>query len=245
MQRGDLTDRLNDIINGSDNIVFFGGAGVSTESGIPDFRSAGGLYDAAQSQYRPEVMLSHSFFVSETAKFYTFYRKKMMYLDAKPNRAHEKLAELEAAGRLRAVITQNIDGLHQKAGSKNVIELHGSIYRNYCMDCGKAYDVSFIARSEGVPACGCGGIIKPDVVLYEESLKQADVARAITCIGEADALIIGGTSLVVYPAAGLVRHYKGTKLVIINKSETGSDGDALLTVREGIAEVMDRIIVKL
>jgi len=268
-RNGVSIQRLDDIINNSDNIVFFGGAGVSTESGIPDFRSAGGLYGdprnargggsrengnspdggvrgggAPYESVPPETLLSHSFFISRTGDFFDFYKKKMLYLDAEPNKAHYKLAELERAGRLRAVITQNIDGLHQKAGSKNVVELHGSVYRNYCRRCKKAHDVRRVAEADGVPTCDCGGVIKPGVVLYEESLDQGDIARAVEYIAESDVLIIGGTSLVVYPAAGLIRYYTGNKLIIINKSETDSDFRALLTIRQGIAEVMGAITVR-
>ena len=235
---------LGAAINRSGNIVFFGGAGVSTESGIPDFRSAGGLYDGAEGVYPPERMLSHSFFISHTKEFFKFYREKMLYPDARPNRAHEKLAELERAGRLRAVITQNIDGLHQKAGSKNVIELHGSVSRNYCTRCKKAHDARRIIESDGVPVCECLGVVRPDIVLYEEELNQNDIARALELIEQADMLIIGGTSLAVYPANSLVRYYTGDKLIIINKTETHFDSRAALTVRRGIAEAMGMIDVE-
>ena len=239
------TEQLNAIINSSDNIVFFGGAGVSTESGIPDFRSVSGLYSDSQYKTPPERMLSHSFFLSHMEEFFSYYKERILHLEAAPNQAHIKLAELERAGKLRAVITQNIDGLHQKAGSKNVIELHGSVHRNNCLDCGKSYKVGYIARARGVPVCDCGGVIKPGVVLYEESLNQDDIARAVNYINEADVLIIGGTSLVVYPAAGLVQHYKGSKLIIINKTGTESDNRALLVIRQGIGEVMGGVVVKL
>ena len=242
---GDIADidQLNAIIAGSGNIVFFGGAGVSTESGIPDFRSGSGLYKDPRYATPPEKILSHSYFIANTGEFYSFYRENILHLDAKPNAAHYKLAELERAGKLRAVITQNIDGLHQKAGSKNVVELHGSVHRNYCVDCKKSYNARYIAKSKGVPVCECGGVIKPDVVLYEENLKQNDITRAIAYISEADAFIIGGTSLVVYPAAGLAGYYKGNKLVIINKSETDRDAGALLVIRKGIGEVMSEVTV--
>ena len=237
-------ERLNAVLGGSGNIVFFGGAGVSTESGIPDFRSAGGLYnDGRQYSAPPEKMLSHSYFLGHMGDFFRYYKENILHLDAAPNPAHYKLAELERAGKVRAVITQNIDGLHQKAGSVNVVELHGSVYRNNCLDCGKSYDANYVARSAGVPVCRCGGVIKPGVVLYEESLNQSDIQRAIDYISAADVLIIGGTSLVVYPAAGLVRHYKGKKLIVINKSSTDSDSGALLVIRQGIGEIMEKVNV--
>ncbi len=200
----------------SDNIVFFGGAGVSTESNIPDFRSVDGLYNQ-KYEYPPEQILSHSFFIRQPEEFYRFYRDKMIFLDAKPNMAHQVLAELEQQGKVKAVITQNIDGLHQKAGSKNVLELHGSVHRNYCEKCGKFYSVEEILQSDGVPRCSCGGRIKPDVVLYEEGLDQDILSKAVSYISHADVLIVGGTSLTVYPAAGLVDYYHGEKLVLINK----------------------------
>ena len=231
---------LQDIINDSEKIVFFGGAGVSTESGIPDFRSVDGLYNQ-KYDYPPETIISHSFFVRNPEEFYRFYRDRMIYPNAKPNAAHKKLAELEACGKLAAVVTQNIDGLHGAAGSKNVIELHGSVHRNYCTKCGKFYPLSAITESAGVPKCGCGGTIKPDVVLYEESLKDEDIERAVSEISAADTLIIGGTSLVVYPAAGLVRYFNGKHLVVINKSEINSD-NAELVINDSIGEVMDKII---
>ena len=231
---------LQDIINDSEKIVFFGGAGVSTESGIPDFRSVDGLYNQ-KYDYPPETIISHSFFVRNPEEFYRFYRDRMIYPNAKPNAAHKKLAELEECGKLSAVVTQNIDGLHGAAGSKNVIELHGSVHRNYCTKCGKFYPLSAITESAGVPKCGCGGTIKPDVVLYEESLKDEDIERAVSEISAADTLIIGGTSLVVYPAAGLVRYFNGKHLVVINKSEINSD-NAELVINDSIGEVMDKII---
>ena len=233
--------RLNEFIAGSENIVFFGGAGVSTESGIPDFRSAGGLYGDKSQKIPPEQILSHTYFYRNTGNFFDYYRKNILHTDAEPNRAHIKLAELENAGKLKAVITQNIDGLHQKAGSKNVIELHGSVYRNYCVKCKKAYDIKYIIESRGVPVCDCLGVVRPDVVLYEESLDTAVMRNAVESIGAADVLIVGGTSLVVYPAAGLLRYYGGDKLVIINMSETGDDGRAALVIRGPIGEVMGAV----
>lgn len=233
-------NRLQEIINDSEKIVFFGGAGVSTESGIPDFRSVDGLYNQ-KYDYPPETIISHSFFVRNPEEFYRFYRDRMIYPNAKPNAAHKKLAELEACGKLAAVVTQNIDGLHGAAGSKNVIELHGSVHRNYCTKCGKFYPLSAITESAGIPKCGCGGTIKPDVVLYEESLKDEDIERAISAISAADTLIIGGTSLVVYPAAGLVRYFKGKHLVVINKSEIKAN-NAELVINDSIGAVMDKII---
>ncbi|MBR5266876.1 MAG: NAD-dependent protein deacylase, partial [Lachnospiraceae bacterium] len=203
----------------SNNIVFFGGAGVSTESKIPDFRSTDGLYNQ-QYAYPPETILSHTFYMKKTEEFYRFYRNKMLFPDAEPNRAHKALAKLEAEGRLKAVVTQNIDGLHQKAGSKEVLELHGSVLRNYCQRCGKFHGIEAILHSSGVPKCECGGTIKPDVVLYEEGLDQHTIQRSVYRISNADVLIIGGTSLTVYPAAGLIDYYNGNKLVLINKSVT-------------------------
>jgi NAD-dependent deacetylase len=235
-------ERLNAIIEGGGGIVFFGGAGVSTESGIPDFRSAKGLYSGTRGGIPPEKILSHSYFMGETEKFFDFYRKNNLFLEAEPNAAHLKLAELERAGRLSAVITQNIDGLHQKAGSKTVVELHGSVYRNNCMDCGKPHDVWHVAQSHGVPRCMCGGVVKPGVVLYEEGLDNDVMELAIQYMRGADILIVGGTSLVVYPAAGLVKYYKGGKLIIINMSETDSDRNAVLRIRCGIGEVMNGIV---
>ncbi len=229
--------KLQDIISKSENIAFFGGAGVSTESGIPDFRSVDGLYNQKYN-YPPETILSHSFFISNTKYFYDFYKNKMLFLDALPNKAHLRLAELEKAGKLKAVITQNIDGLHQKAGSKNVLELHGSIYNNYCMRCGKFYDVDTVINSADIPTCSCGGIIKPDVVLYEEGLDNDIIDKAISYISDADVLIIGGTSLAVYPAAGLIRYYKGNKLILINKSTTSMDKMADLVINDSIGKVL-------
>ncbi|MBU9743516.1 NAD-dependent protein deacylase [Lachnospiraceae bacterium ASD3451] len=233
---------LQEWIDSSDNIVFFGGAGVSTESGIPDFRSVDGLYHQ-EYDYPPETMLSRTFYERKPEEFYRFYRNKMLYLDAVPNEAHKKLAQLEQAGRLRAVITQNIDGLHQKAGSREVLELHGSVLRNYCSRCGRFYPVEAITESRGVPHCECGGKIKPDVVLYEEGLDQKILSKAVRYIEKADILIIGGTSLVVYPAAGLIDYYRGGKLVLINKAPTGMDYKADLLVQGSIGEIMSRIQV--
>lgn len=231
---------LQQMIDESNRIVFFGGAGVSTESGIPDFRSADGLY-SQQYKYPPEQIVSHTFFVKYPEEFFRFYKDRMIFPKAKPNAAHKKLAELEQAGKLHAVITQNIDGLHQAAGSVNVIELHGSVHRNYCMKCGKFYPLSAVTESEGVPKCDCGGYIKPDVVLYEESLKGEDIERAVYEIENADCLIIGGTSLAVYPAAGLVRYFKGKYIVVINKSELDAGAD--LVINDSIGKVLDQIKV--
>ena len=228
---------LREWVNESKRIVFFGGAGVSTESGIPDFRSADGLYNQTYS-YPPETILSHGFFMRNTAEFYRFYRDKMIPRGAKPNSAHNKLAQWEKEGKLSAVVTQNIDGLHQAAGSEKVFELHGSIHRNHCMRCGKRYDLDFIADSKGVPLCECGGTIKPDVVLYDETLDDDVVNGAISAIADADMLIIGGTSLTVYPAAGFVDIYNGHRLVLINRSTTAYDRRANLIFREPIGELL-------
>lgn len=233
--------QLKEIIDGSDNIVFFGGAGVSTESNIPDFRSVDGLYNM-KYKYSPEVILSHTFYREHTSEFYEFYRDKMIFQDAKPNATHLALAKLEEMGKLKSVVTQNIDGLHQMAGSKNVFELHGSIHRNYCQDCGKFYDLDFVANSKGVPKCECGGGIKPDVVLYEEGLDHKLLAAAIKTIMAADVLIIGGTSLAVYPAAGLIDYYKGDKLVLINKDSTPQDDKAQLVINESLGKVFSSIV---
>ena len=234
-------DKFIDMVQHSDNIVFFGGAGVSTESGIPEFRSVDGLYNQ-KYKYPPETILSHSFYVSQPEEFYRFYRDKMLCLDAQPNAAHIKLAELEKAGKLKAIVTQNIDGLHQKAGSKNVLELHGSVHRNFCQRCHKFFDAEYMLHSDGVPKCdACGGPIKPDVVLYEEGLDNDVIEQSLYYISHADMLIIGGTSLVVYPAAGLVRYYGGHKLVLINKSATDMDKSADLVINEPIGEVFSRI----
>lgn len=231
---------LQRIIDESANIVFFGGAGVSTESGIPDFRSEDGLYHEKYS-YPPERILSHSFFIQNPEVFYTFYKEKILYLDAKPNPAHKKLAELEKLGKLKTVVTQNIDGLHQKAGSKTVYELHGSIHRNYCVECGKAYSAEFVKEVKGIPHCTCGGIIKPDVVLYEESLDGRTIQSAVSAIAKADTLIIGGTSLVVYPAAGFIDYFRGKHLVLINKAETGKTVGADLIIHAPIGEILGKI----
>ena len=232
--------KLKEWVDASDNIVFFGGAGVSTESGIPDFRSVDGLYNQ-QYKYPPETILSHTFFMSEPEEFFRFYRAKMLALDAEPNAAHLKLAEWERMGKCRAVITQNIDGLHQKAGSREVLELHGSVLQNYCMRCHKPYDVRDIAAGQGVPKCTCGGMIKPDVVLYEESLDSYTINKSVEYIRNADILIIGGTSLAVYPAAGLINYYRGSKLVLVNKSETPADRSADLVIHAPIGEVFSQL----
>ena len=232
---------LQRIIDESSRIVFFGGAGVSTESGIPDFRSADGIYHQ-KYKYSPEQVVSHSFFIKYPEAFYEFYKEKMMMLDAKPNPAHLKLAELEAAGKLQAVVTQNIDGLHQAAGSKKVLELHGSVHRNYCQSCGKLFDAEYILKSSGIPTCDeCGGSIKPDVVLYEEGLDQQTLEDAVYYISHADMLIIGGTSLAVYPAAGLIDYYRGNKLVLINKSTTPLDNRADLLIQGSIGAVLSEV----
>lgn len=235
-------NKLQSIVDESDNIVFFGGAGVSTESGIPDFRSVDGLYNQ-KYKYPPETIISHSFYRRNPEEFYRFYKDKMLFPEAKPNKAHMKLAELEAAGKLNAVITQNIDGLHQMAGSRRVIELHGSVHRNYCERCHKFYDLRYVIDAPGVPKCSCGGTIKPDVVLYEEGLNNQDIEDAIHYISEADTLIIGGTSLVVYPAAGLIRYFRGRHLVVINMSPTQSDREADLLITDKIGSVLDQIHV--
>lgn len=232
--------KLKELIDGSDNIVFFGGAGVSTESGIPDFRSMDGLYNQT-FRYPPETILSHTFYEKHTEEFYQFYRAKMLAPDAQPNAAHYKLAQWEREGRLKAVITQNIDGLHQKAGSREVLELHGSVLRNYCTRCGKFHDLDFILRTTGVPRCECGGVVKPDVVLYEESLNEDVMARAIHYIRQADVLLIGGTSLVVYPAAGLVQYYRGSKLAVVNKGATGAALHAAVTVDGPIGQTLAQL----
>ena len=232
--------KLKEWVDASDNIVFFGGAGVSTESGIPDFRSVDGLYNQ-QYKYPPETILSHTFFMAEPEEFFRFYRAKMLALDALPNAAHRKLAEWERMGKCRAVVTQNIDGLHQKAGSKEVLELHGSVLRNYCMRCHKPYDVRDIAAGTGVPKCSCGGTIKPDVVLYEESLDSYTINKSVEYIRNADILIIGGTSLAVYPAAGLINYYRGSKLVLVNKSATPADRSADLVIHAPIGEVFSQL----
>ncbi len=233
---------LQEMVNDSKSIVFFGGAGVSTESGIPDFRSVDGLYNQ-KYDYPPETILSHTFFVKKTEEFYKFYRDKMICLDAKPNKAHLKLAELEAAGKLTAVVTQNIDGLHTLAGNKRVYELHGSVHRNYCTKCGKFYGIDAITDSTGVPKCECGGVIKPDVVLYEEGLDNDTVNGAVKAIAECDMLIIAGTSMTVYPAAGLVRYFRGKYLVVINRDPTSVDSNCDLVLHDKVGEVLDKITV--
>ena len=234
-----MVEMLKKWVEESDNIVFFGGAGVSTESGIPDFRSTDGLYHQEYA-YPPETILSHTFYKRNPEEFWRFYRNKMLYLQAQPNAAHKKLAQWEREGKLRAIVTQNIDGLHQKAGSKNVLELHGSVHRNYCEQCGKFYTAEDILRTTGIPRCSCGGPIKPDVVLYEEGLDQRTILRAVEAIQKADVLIIGGTSLVVYPAAGLVQYYEGNKLVVINKTPLDNAG-ADLTVIGPIGQVLGEL----
>ena len=232
-----------EMVESSDNIVFFGGAGVSTESGIPDFRSVDGLYHQ-QYEYPPETILSHTFYRRNPEEFYRFYRNKMLCLDAEPNMAHKKLAQLEAAGKVKAVVTQNIDGLHQLAGSKKVLELHGSVHRNYCESCHAFYDAEYVLHSEGVPQCGtCHGSLKPDVVLYEEGLDNQTIQEAIYYISNADMLIIGGTSLAVYPAAGLVDYYPGNKLVLVNKTPSPRDNMANLVLSESIGELFGKIKV--
>ena len=234
---------LQSIIDEASRIVFFGGAGVSTESGIPDFRSADGIY-SQKYKFPPEEIVSHGFFMSNTEEFYRFYRDRMIFPDAKPNVAHLKLAELERAGKLSAVITQNIDGLHTAAGSKRIIELHGSVHRNFCMKCGKSYGLDFIMGCEGAPRCECGGIVKPDVVLYGENLNDNDINSAVNEISRADVLIIGGTSLAVYPAAGLIRYFNGDRIVVINKSPISADRNADLVINDSIGEALGSIIVR-
>lgn len=237
-----MVPELERLIQAHQNIVFFGGAGVSTESGIPDFRSVDGLYHQ-KFKYPPETMLSHTFYEQHTAEFFDFYRQKLIVHGAKPNAAHLRLAKLEREGKLKAVVTQNIDGLHQAAGSKTVYELHGSTLRNYCTRCGKFYDVDFIANSTGVPRCTeCGGIVKPDVVLYEEGLDEEVLSGAVDAIRHADTLIIGGTSLVVYPAAGLIRYFRGDNLVVINMQPTGADASADLCIAKPIGQVLSEDI---
>lgn len=235
-----VVQRLKEMIEESDNIVFFGGAGVSTESGIPDFRSVDGLYHQKYA-YPPETILSHTFYCRKTKEFYDFYKDKMICLDAKPNKAHEYLAKLEEKGKLKAIVTQNIDGLHQMAGSKCVYELHGSVHRNYCTKCHAFFDAKAILDAEDVPRCSCGGIIKPDVVLYEEGLDSEVLEGAISSIRNADMLIVGGTSLVVYPAAGLIDYYRGNKLVLINKASTGMDQKADLVINGKIGEIFSQL----
>lgn len=236
-----MYEQLKNVIEGSNNIVFFGGAGVSTESGIPDFRSVDGLYNQ-KYKFPPETILSHSFFMTRPQDFYDFYRDKMICLDAKPNKAHIALAKLEQQGKLKAVVTQNIDGLHQSAGSKKVYELHGSVLRNYCMKCHKFYDISIITETTGIPKCKCGGIIKPDVVLYEEGLDDKTVTGAVKAIAKADVLIIGGTSLNVYPAAGFLNYFNGSKIVLLNKGATSYDSHADIVIRDPIAQVLGSVV---
>lgn len=236
-----MYDDLKKVIEESDNIVFFGGAGVSTESGIPDFRSVDGLYNQ-KYKFPPETILSHSFFMTKPKDFYDFYRDKMICLDAKPNKAHIALAKLEQQGKLKAVVTQNIDGLHQSAGSKKVFELHGSVLRNYCMKCHKFYDISIITETEGIPKCKCGGIIKPDVVLYEEGLDDKTVTGAVKAIAKADVLIIGGTSLNVYPAAGFLNYFSGSRIVLLNKGVTPFDSKADIVIRDPIGQVLGEVV---
>ena len=236
-------ETLQGWIDGASRIAFFGGAGVSTESGIPDYRSVDGLYHQ-KFKYPPETYLSHSFFVTHTDEFYDFYRAKMLYEGAKPNAAHLKLAELEKAGKMAGVVTQNIDGLHQAAGSKRVFELHGSVHRNYCMACRKMYDEAYIRNGKGIPRCSCGGLIKPDVVLYEEPLDGRVMEDATDAIRSSDLLIIGGTSLAVWPAAGLIRYFRGEHIVILNREPTPADEDADLLIRDPIAQVFAKIQVK-
>jgi len=235
-------NELQEIIDSSDNIVFFGGAGVSTESGIPDFRSESGIFKSLEKYGdTPENLVSHSYYLDHTEEFFEYYKDNLVFKDAKPNSAHLKLAELEKAGKLKAVITQNIDGLHQKAGSKEVLELHGSIHRNYCQICDKEYGLEYVLESEGIPRCECGGTVKPDVVLYEEPLNNAILSFATDYISSADTLIIGGTSLVVYPAAGLVNYFSEDNLVLINKSETPYDNLATLVIHDAIGETLSQI----
>lgn len=234
-------DELIKIIEDSKYIVFFGGAGVSTESGVPDFRSVDGLYNQ-NYDYHPETILSHTFFMKKTEEFYRFYKDKMLFKEVEPNDAHKVLAKLEKMDKVKAIVTQNIDGLHQMAGSRNVYELHGSVHRNYCMKCRKFYDFDYMYNAAGIPTCDCGGIIKPDVVLYEEGLDDVTVGEAINHICNADTLIIGGTSLVVYPAAGLIRYFNGKNLVLINKSETSVDNKANLVINDSIGKVLSQVV---
>ena len=236
-----MYEELKEVIENSSNIVFFGGAGVSTESGIPDFRSVDGLYNQ-KYKYPPETILSHSFFMTRPGDFYDFYRDKMICTSAKPNKAHLALAELENQGKLKAVVTQNIDGLHQMAGSKTVYELHGSVLRNYCMKCHKFYDISIITETEGIPKCKCGGIIKHDVVLYEEGLDDKTVTGAVKAIAKADVLIIGGTSLNVYPAAGFLNYFSGSRIVLLNKGVTPFDSKADIVIRDPIGQVLGEVV---
>lgn len=235
-------EKLKKIIDESNYIVFFGGAGVSTESGVPDFRSVDGLYNQ-KYKYPPETILSHSFFMRKPEDFYDFYKEKMLIHGVLPNNAHKALAKLEQMDKLKAVVTQNIDGLHQAAGSRNVYELHGSVYRNHCMKCGKFYDFEYVYNSKGIPKCNCGGMIKPDVVLYEEGLDENTINESVKHISNADTLIIGGTSLAVYPAAGLIRYFRGKNLVLINKSSTDMDSNADLVINDSIGEVFTKVVL--
>ena len=233
-------EKFKTLVNESNNIVFFGGAGVSTESGIPDFRSKDGLYNQ-KYKYPPEEILSHTFFINHTEEFFKFYKEKLNFLKYEPNVTHIKLAELEKEGKLKAVVTQNIDGLHQKAGSKNVYELHGSVLRNYCMKCHKFYDAEYVFNSSGVPKCSCGGIIKPDVVLYEEALDEETLEKSVYAIAHADLLIVAGTSLTVYPASGLINYFRGKNLVLINRDTTPFDNSADLVINESLGKVFEEI----
>ena len=245
IEEAEKVQQFLDMVEKSNNIVFFGGAGVSTESGVPDFRSVDGLYNQ-KYKYPPETILSHTFFRTKTREFFEFYRDKMLFPDVKPNKAHYALAKLEKEGKLKAVVTQNIDGLHQAAGSKVVYELHGSVLRNYCTRCHEFYDADFILQSKGVPLCPkCHALIKPDVVLYEEGLDDTVITRSIEAIQAADTLIIGGTSLVVYPAAGLINYFHGKHLVLINKSSTPADGKADLVINDSIDKVMEKAVSSL
>ena len=242
----DKLKQLKKWIDESENIVFFGGAGVSTESGIPDFRSEGGIFQAINEYgVRPEVILSHTFFMQNPEVFFKYYKKTLLYPDAKPNDCHKALAKLEEMGKLKAVVTQNIDDLHQRAGSKNVLELHGTLYKNYCMKCGKTFDLDYVTADDGITRCDvCGGIVRPDVVLYEEGLDQGTIYKSVDHISKADLLIVGGTSLNVYPAAGLLNYYRGNKLVLVNKSTTPYDNKAALVIAENIGEVFRKVILE-
>lgn len=241
----DNIKELSEILKNSDNIVFFGGAGVSTASGIPDFRSSDGLYSMKlNKRFSPEEAVSHSFFVNYPEEFYDFYKTHLIYTDAKPNKCHEALYELEKMGKLTAIVTQNIDGLHQKAGSSKVYELHGSVLRNYCVKCREFYDEKYVVSSKGIPVCEkCGGIVKPDVVLYEEGLDESVISGAVSAISAADTLIIGGTSLVVYPAAGLIRYFRGNNLILINKSHTSADSNADMVIHDSIEKVLYEAVI--
>ncbi len=242
----DKWKQLKKWIDESENIVFFGGAGVSTESGIPDFRSEGGIFQAINEYgVRPEVILSHTFFMQNPEVFFKYYKKTLLYPDARPNDCHKALAKLEKMGKLKAVVTQNIDDLHQRAGSKNVLELHGTLYKNYCMKCGKKFDLDYVTADDGITRCdACGGIVRPDVVLYEEGLDQETIYKSVDYISKADLLIVGGTSLNVYPAAGLLNYYRGNKLVLVNKSATPYDNKAALVIAENIGEVFRKVVLE-